>query len=73
MEKSGSLVLDEEAYHSQHVSSMATRYREPIPGFSINFDQCTTYATMLIEGLNFDMQQHIFLERFRIFKDRRYQ
>ena len=72
VEKSGSLILDEETFHFHGTSTMATRYRELTPGVRINFDERTSNVAMLIEGLNFDMPERIFLESFGRFKDHRY-
>ncbi len=54
---------------------MALRYRELVPPIRIRFEECQKLkqgVTMLIEGLNFDLPEQLFLERLTRFKGERY-
>ncbi len=50
---------------------MARRDRELIPTMRTNFVERTAKVTMLIEGLNFDMPESLFEEKFGRFREQR--
>ncbi len=65
--EAGEPALDVKDYLYRCTSAMARRYRELVPRLRIPFDNCQELrqgVSMMIEGLNFDMTEEMFLNRF---------
>ena len=63
--ETGEPALDVAAYFYRCTSVVAYRYRELVPKLRISFDECQKLrqgVTVMIEGLNFDMTEEMFLD-----------
>ncbi len=73
VEKSGKMVLNGDLYRYWCTTEMSKRNLELLPKVRKKFDEYVDKATLVNEGLNFDMPEALFFKRAGRVKDSRYQ